>query len=66
MNKIYISFQWEIYLLDSKKIDVPELIEAIFSGKISFASYEPKEILWKLYKIWHPSISVDKLQESLF
>jgi len=32
-------------LLDSKKIDVSELIEAIFSGKISFASYEPKEIL---------------------
>ena len=66
INKIYISFEWEIYLLDSKKIDVSELIEAIFSGKISFASYEPKEILWKLYKIWHPSISVDKLQESLF
>lgn len=66
MNKIYISFRWQVYLLDTKKIDISELIEAIFSGSIAFASYEPKEILGKLYKIWHPNISVDKLQESLF
>ncbi|MBB1553849.1 hypothetical protein HG442_000370 [Candidatus Gracilibacteria bacterium] len=66
MNKIYISVEGKVYMLDSKMLDISEFADAIFAGEIIFASYEPKEILGKLYKILHPITPKDKLQEVLF
>lgn len=66
MNKIYISVEGKVYMLDSKMLDISEFADAIFAGEIIFASYEPKEIFGKLYKILHPITPKDKLQEVLF
>ncbi len=66
MNKIYISVEGKVYMLDSKMLDISEFADAIFAGEIIFVSYEPKKILGKLYKIFHPITPKDKLQEVLF
>lgn len=66
MNKIYISVEGKVYMLDSKMLDISEFADAIFAGEIIFVSYEPKKILGKLYKILHPITPKDKLQEVLF
>lgn len=64
-QKIFVSFLWEVYILDSKKIDVSDFVRAIVSGKILIAVYDAKELLTNLFKILHPE-GESMTQNSLF
>lgn len=64
-RKIYISYNAKVYILDSKKIDVYDLIDAILDWKIKVTSYDIKALFLQLWNMKHP-IQIQSQQESLF
>lgn len=65
-NIIFLSSSEKIYEINPIKIDISELVENIFSGKIIFSAFDAKNILRAFHEIKNPKIQKNEFQEMLF